>query len=103
MPRAKLALVPLAALQAEISRRQKLLPKLIVQRDNLNRQISELQRLDVAKADEPVAPKAPKKARWHRRAKNKVGLADALAACLKGKGKVTIPEAISPRRSPDLA
>ena len=46
-------------------------------------------------AAEPAALKAPNKARRRRLAKNKIGLADALAAFLTGKAKVTIPEAIA--------
>jgi len=95
MPRPKLANVPLALLQNEITRRQKLLPKLTVQRDELNRQIAELQGLAAAETGKEAAPKALRKARRRRRAPNKIGLADTLAACLKGKAKVTIAEAIA--------
>ncbi len=95
MPRPKLANVPIAALQKEIARRQKLLPKLIAQRDALNRQIAAIQGLESADAGEEATPKTPRKARRRQQAGNKIGLADMLAACLKGKGKVTIPEAIA--------
>jgi hypothetical protein len=74
-------------LRREIERRQKLLPKLIAQRDALNREIAELQG--------PAKPEAaPKKTRKRRRAKNKVSLAGALAGFMKGKAKVTIGDAM---------
>jgi len=82
-------------LQKEIVRRQKLLPTLIAQRDELDRRIAEIQGLDAAEAAEPTVAKAPGKIRRRRRARNKISLADALAACLVGKAKVTIPEAIA--------
>jgi len=61
----------------------------------LSREIAELQGVatpEARKAAKPAA--APKKTRRRRRAKNKVGLADALAGFLKGKAKVTIGEAM---------
>ena len=91
MPRSKLSTMSIADLRQEIERRQKLLPKLIAQRDALNREITELRGIatpEARKAAKPVA--APKKTRRRHRAKNKVGLADALAGFLKGKAKVTI-------------
>jgi hypothetical protein len=94
MRRSKLSTVSIAALQQEIQRRQKMLPKLIAQRDALNREIAELQGLaeaDARKAAKPAA--APKKTR-RRRAKNKIGLADALAQFAKGKAKVTVGQAM---------
>ncbi|HOD83607.1 MAG TPA: hypothetical protein PKG77_19490 [Phycisphaerae bacterium] len=96
MPRQSITAVPLAVLQQEISRRKKLLPTLIAQRDALSREIAGLQGSagpEIRRAAKSEA--APKKARRRRRAKNKVGLADLLAACLNGKGKVTIPDAIA--------
>jgi len=95
MPRPKLSTLNIADLRQEIERRQKLLPKLIAQRDALSREITELQGLaapETRKAAKPEA--APKKARGRRRAKNKVGLADALALFMKGKKKVAIGEAM---------
>jgi hypothetical protein len=77
----------IADLRQEIERRQKLLPKLIAQRDALSREITELQSLATPEA-------APKKTRRRHRAKNKVGLADALAGFMKGKAKVTIGKAM---------
>lgn len=94
MPRRGLTNVPLAVLQKEILRRQKLLPQLIAQRDGLDRQIAEIQGLEAVETGKEAAPKAPHKARRRRRARNKIGLADALAACLKGKTKVTVAEAM---------
>ena len=94
MRRSELSTVAISDLQKEIQRRQKLLPKMIAERDALSREIDELQGMT-----EPAAPKraqqaaAPKKARGGR-AKNKIGLADALAQLLKGKEKVTIGEAM---------
>lgn len=92
MPRAKLANVPLEALQKEIQRRQEALPKLIAARDELNRQIAELQSLGTAtpKAEARVSSKRVKKG---RRAKNKVSLANALAEALKGKQSLSVAEA----------
>ena len=94
MPRSRLSAMTIADLRQEIERRQRLLPKLIAQRDALNREIAELQGLagpDARKAGKPDA--APKKAR-RRRAKNKIGLADALAQFAKGKAKVSVGQAM---------
>ena len=95
MPRSRLSAMTIADLRQEIERRQKLLPKLIAQRDALNREIAELQGLatpEARKAGKPEA--APKRPRRRHRAKNKVGLADALAVFMKGKKKVAIGEAM---------
>ena len=95
MPRSRLSAMSIADLRQEIERRQKLLPKLTVQRDALNREIAELQGLATPEARKAAKPEsAPKKTRRRRRAKNKVGLADALAAFVKGKKKVAIGEAM---------
>ena len=95
MPRSRLSAMTIADLWQEIERRQKLLPKLIAQRDALSREISELQGLAAPEAGKGAKPEAaPRKTRRRRRAKNKVGLADALAGFLKGKAKVTIGEAL---------
>jgi hypothetical protein len=94
MRRSRLSAITIAVLQQEIQRRQKMLPKLIAQRDALNREIAELQGLagpDARKAAKPDA--APKKGR-RRRAKNKIGLADALAQFTKGKARVSIGDAM---------
>ena len=95
MRRSRLSAMTIADLRQEIERRQKLLPKLIAQRDALSREIAELQGLGAPEAWKAAKPEAaPKKTRGRRRAKNKVGLADALAGFLKGKAKVTIGEAM---------
>ena len=95
MPRSKLSTLNIADLRQEIERRQKLLPKLIAQRDALSREITELQGLAAPEAGKAAKTEAvPKKTRRRRRAKNKVGLADALAGFLKGKKKVAIGEAM---------
>ena len=95
MPRSKLSTMSIADLRQEIGRRQKLLPKLIAQRDALSREITELQSLATPVARKAAKPEAaPKRTRRRQRAKNKVGLADALAGFLKGKAKVTIGEAM---------
>ena len=95
MPRSRLSAMSIADLRQEIERRQKLLPKLIVQRDALNREIAELQGLAAPEARQAAKPEsAPKKTRRRHRAKNKVGLADALATFVKGKKKVGIGEAM---------
>lgn len=95
MPRSKLSTMSIADLRQEIGRRQKLLPKLIAQRDALSREITELQSLATPEARKAAKPEAaPKRTRRRQRAKNKVGLADALAGFLKGKAKVTIGEAM---------
>jgi len=95
MPRSKLSTMSIADLRQEIERRQKLLPKLIAQRDALSQEITELQSLATPEARKAAKPEAaPKKTRRRHRAKNKVGLAEVLATVLKGKAKVTIGEAM---------
>ena len=96
MPRSKLSKMRIADLRQEIERRQKLLPKLMAQRDALSREIAELQSSATPQARKAARPEAaPKKTRGRHQAKNKVGLADALAVFMKGKKKVTIAEAIA--------
>jgi len=95
MPRSKLSTMSIADLRQEIERRQKLLPKLIAQRDALSQEITELQSLATPEARKAAKPEAaPKKTRRRHRAKNKAGLAEVLATVLKGKAKVTIGEAM---------
>ena len=95
MPRPKLSTLKIADLRQEIERRQKLLPKLIVQRDALTREIAKLQGLATPEARKATKPEAaPKETRRRRRAKNKVGLADSLALFLKGKKNVSIADAM---------
>ena len=94
MPRSRLSTMSIADLRQEIERRQKLLPKLIAQRDALNREIAALQGVETAKVGKPVKPKGPDKPGRRRQAKNTIGLADALALFMKGKKKVTVGEAM---------
>ena len=95
MPRKSLSKMSIAELKSEIERRQKLLPKLIAQRDALSREITELQSLAMPEARKAAKPEAaPKKTRRRKQAKNTVGLADALALFMKGKKKVAIGEAM---------
>ena len=89
MPRRKLANVPSVELQKEIERRQRLLPKLIAERDALSCQIAELQCLTQAMPEQPAKQKALRPCP----AGNKMSLADTLAKFMKGKRKVTIGEA----------
>lgn len=93
MPRSSLAAVPLQQLQQEIIRRQELLPKLVAQRDDLNRQIAELQGLEAAPAVSRT-PKAPgRRVGKVRRAKNKISLADSLTEAFRGKDSLTVADA----------
>ena len=95
MPRASLAKMSIADLKQEIELRQEMLPKLIAQRDALNREIAELQGAAPPKASKPTKRRAAARAAKPRRLpKNKVNLADSLAAFMKGKAKVTIGEAM---------
>jgi hypothetical protein len=95
MPRPKLSTLNTADLRQEIEHRQKLLPKMIAQRDALNREIATLQGLATPQARKAAKPEAvPKKTRRRRQAKNKIGLADALSVFMKGKKKVAIGEAM---------
>jgi len=96
MPRLKLENVPLAELKKEIERRQKLLPKLIAQRDALAEQITELQRMETAVVGEPAARSraTARPRRLHRAAGNKSSLAEVLATFMKGREKVTVGEAM---------
>ena len=95
MRRSKLSTVTILDLQKEIQRRQKLLPKMIAQRDALNREIAELQGLATPSAEKHARPGAAPRKTGGRRARNKIGLADALSQFLKGKPKVTIAEAMA--------
>ena len=92
MAKRKLSTMSIADLQQEIERRQKLLPKLIAQRDALSREIAALQGVAVPDARK-VTKAVPMKTRGRRRAKNKISLAEALTVFAKGKAKVTVGEA----------
>ncbi len=94
MRRSRLSTVSIAALQQEIQRRQKLLPKLIAQRDALDREIAELQALAAPAASGKVAQATAPKGPRRRRARNRISLADALAQFAKGKAKVTVGTAM---------
>jgi hypothetical protein len=71
-----------------------MLPKLIAQRDALDREIAELQGLAQLAAHKEAKPRAASRKTRRRRAKNKIGLADALSQFMKGKAKVTVGEAM---------
>jgi len=95
MPRSSLANVSTAVLKEELRRRLAALPKLTAQRDELNRQIAELEALG-ATTEAPAPKKAPppkKMARKAKRAKNPVTLAEALAQAIKAKESMSIAEA----------
>ena len=94
MRRSRLSTIAIAVLQQEIQRRQKMLPRLIAQRDALNREIAELQGLAEPAVQKEAKPQAASKKARRRRARNKIGLADALSQFLKGKAKVTVGEAM---------
>ncbi len=94
MRRSRLSTIAMADLQQEIQRRQKMLPKLIAQRDALNQEIAELQGLAKSAVQEEAKPQAASKKTRGRMVKNKINLADLLSQFLKGKAKVTIGEAM---------
>jgi len=95
MPRSSLANVSTAVLEEELRRRLAALPKLIAQRDELNRQIAELEALGATEvAAKPAKARAPKKvAAKAKRSKNTVTLAEALAKVIKAKESMSIAEA----------
>lgn len=94
MPQPKLASVSLEELKREILHRQKALPRLIAQRDELDRQIAELQGLGSAKA--VAARKGPsrKRATMAMSRRGKTSLVGMLTEILKSKAKVSISEAM---------
>ena len=94
MRRSRLSTIAIADLRQEIQRRQKMLPKLIAQRDALNREIAELHGLAKPAVQKETKPQAASRKTRRRRAKNKISLADALSQFMKGKAKVTIAEAM---------
>jgi len=97
MPRqSKLAKLPLASLQAEIQRRQELLPKLLKERDELNAWIAELEGSagEPAPAAQPEGKKPGRKpGRKAKRVKNALSLPEALASVFAGKEKLGVGEA----------
>ncbi|HPD17703.1 MAG TPA: hypothetical protein PLE19_22420 [Planctomycetota bacterium] len=95
MPKLSLAKVSTAALQQELRRRLEALPKLIAERDELNRQIVELE-ASAATAEPPKPAKAPGPARRARKAKHtrrRTTLAASLAEVMAGKGAMSIDQA----------
>ena len=95
MPGAKLANVSLNELHKEILRRQRMLPQLIAQRDELDRQIAELQGLGGPKATAP--PRTGERTgrrRGRRVATGRAGsLVEKLVEIFQGKGKLSVAEA----------
>lgn len=91
MARTKLSNLSIAELKQEIERRQKLLPKLIAQRDALNREIEALQ--DMKAENSAAAVLEPAKRPRHR-GQNKASLADLLAQVMQDTKKVTVAEAM---------
>jgi len=95
MPRLSLAKVSTVALKEELRRRLEALPKLIAQRDELNRRIAELE----ASALAGLAPKAPKRPAPPKRvagakpARGALGLTAMLAEFIKAKGTMTVADA----------
>jgi chromatin segregation and condensation protein Rec8/ScpA/Scc1 (kleisin family) len=95
MPRSSLAKVPTVTLKKELARRLEDLPRLKARRDELSKQIAELQGLTAAETppQPTTARPAGKKRRRARKAKNTVSLVDALAQAMEGKKSVSIAEA----------
>ena len=95
MPKVNLARVPLETLQREIQRRREELPKLVAQRDELNRRIAELEGPIASKRPAKKAKRAVARKRRVKREprKGKLTLNDALAHVLKGKKGVSVAEA----------
>jgi len=81
-------------LKKEILRRQRVLPKLIANRDALDKKIAELQGLGELKAVPKRARKklAKKRARKAMRADRAGSLPSKLAEVLQGKGRMSIAE-----------
>jgi hypothetical protein len=96
MPRAKLAKMSVEELKKEILRRQRVLPKLIADRDALDKKIAELQGLGELKAAPKPARKklAKKRARKAMRASRAGSLSSKLAEVLQGKARMSIAEAM---------
>ena len=89
MPRAKLSVISTAALQAEIQKRMSGLAKLIAQRDDLDRQIAELQGTNAPVTEAPAAV-APAKTKGKKRGRKPGPKAVAVVApAVAGKAKTT--------------
>jgi len=95
MPKVSLVKVPLAALERELQRRREELPKLIAQRDALNRRIAEIEGLEAA---QPAAPAAKRAARGKARGR-RLTLKDALAQALANKEGVHVTDALEAIRA----
>jgi len=101
MPRLSLARVSTEALKGELRRRLEALPKLIAQRNELNRQSAELDGLAAAeeapgrRGGSRTAPTgaARQGTRKARRGKNPVTLSEALEEALQGKESMPIADA----------
>ena len=95
MPRMSLANVSTDALKKELQRRLEVLPKLVAKRDELNRQIAELEASGaVEKAPEPASVPVPRKqGRTATQAKSAGNLASVLAEIIKTKDSMSVVEA----------
>jgi hypothetical protein len=96
MPESKLAGLSVEDLRKEIVRRQRALPALIAERDQLDRQIAELQALGAVKS----AAQRGGKARGRRRMRKAVpasrpgSLTSALVDALKNNDRLTVAQAV---------
>jgi len=95
MPRLSLGRVSTEALKGELRRRLEALPKLIAQRDELNRRIAEFQGLGAAEEapGQARARAARQGTRKARRGENPVSLREALGEALEGKESMSIADA----------
>ena len=95
MPRMSLAKVATGVLQKELSRRLEALPRLIAERDELNRQIAELKALSpAAEAPKPTNAPAPKKrGRPVKRTENPQSLASTLAEIINAQDSMSVGDA----------
>jgi len=97
MARGRLAGFSVKALTAELERRRKELPKLIAQRDELNRLIALLETTGKAPAATKTQPaKAAAKARKkHKLPRNKMSLSEALQKVMAGKTSMSVGDAMN--------
>ena len=95
MPKLSLLKVSTVALKEELRRRLEALPKLIAERDELSRQIAELEALaTTAEAPKPAEAPAPaRRARKAKRTQRRASLAASLAEVMAGKGAMSIDQA----------
>ena len=96
MPKVNLARVPLEKLQREIQRRREELPKLVAQRDELDRRIAELEGPAAPKRRAKKAKRAVARKRRvsGKPAKGTLTLNAALAQVLKGQRSVSVAQAM---------